>query len=75
MKIAICDDNKAIREYIVSLIRDVLHNVDISEFQSGEEMCVANENFDISFLDIKLQNMSGIDVAKHIRNAQDNGWK
>lgn len=71
MKIAICDDDKAIRDYIVSLIRDILHNADISEFQSGEEMCSANENFDISFLDIKLQNMSGIDVAKHIRNAQD----
>ena len=56
MKIAICDDDKAIRDYIVSLIRDILHNADISEFQSGEEMCSANENFDISFLDIKLQN-------------------
>ena len=71
MKIAICDDNKIARDYISSLIKDALHNADIYEFQSGEEMCSANRSFDISFLDIKLQNMSGIDVARHIRNTQD----
>lgn len=71
MKIAICDDNKIARNYVSSLIKDVLHNADIYEFQSGEEMCSANRSFDISFLDIKLQNMSGIDVARHIRSTRD----
>ena len=71
MKIALCDDDKAMRDYITSLIKEVLQDTEIAIFENGEEMCSANENFDISFLDIKLQNMSGIDVARRIRETQD----
>lgn len=76
MKIAVCDDDMATREHIATLIKEQIRDTAVVTFVSGEEMLKAKENFDISFLDVKMKELSGMDVAKHIRQEQEqNGSK
>ncbi len=67
MKIAVCDDDMATREHIVTLIKEQIRDTAVVTFASGEEMLKAKEDFDISFLDVKMKELSGIDVAKEIQ--------
>lgn len=71
MKIAVCDDDKATREQIISLIKEQAGYAQITEFATGEELLKQQEHFDIYFLDVKMGEMSGMDVAKHIRCRQE----
>lgn len=71
MKIAVCDDEKAIREDMVRMIRKQAPDADVSVFVSGEEMTEAGAYFDISFLDIEMGTVSGMDAAKYIREKQE----
>ena len=76
MKIAVCDDDMATREHIVTLIKELIRDTAVVTFASGEEMLKAKEDFDISFLDVKMKELSGMYVAKHIRQEQEqNGSK
>ena len=71
MKIAVCDDDKIVREQIVTLINEQESDSEIIIFKSGEDMIKSQIDFDISFLDIEMNELSGIDVAKHIRKEQE----
>ena len=71
MKIAVCDDDRATREHIVSLVRKQEPDVEVMTFETGEEMIKSQENFAVSFLDVELKEISGIDVAKHMREEQE----
>ena len=71
MKIAICDDDRRTREQIASLIKEQEPDAKIITFVSGEDIIKSQENFVISFLDVKMEEISGIDVAKHIREEQE----
>ena len=55
MKIAVCDDDKATREHIVSLIKEQDASADITVFADGEEMLKSDGDFDISFLDVEMR--------------------
>ena len=71
MKIAICDDDRAAREHIISLINEQIEGAEITAFATGEEMLKSQESFDISFLDMEMGEMSGLDAARHIRQEQE----
>ena len=71
MKIAVCDDDQATREHIVSLIKEQESSAEIVTFVCGEEMLQAGEEFDITFLDVEMKKLSGLDVARQIRQAQE----
>jgi len=73
MRIAVCDDDRAIREEISRLIQKQVSEADIAEYQSGEELINAKGNFDIYFLDIEMGKTSGMDIARHIREQEENG--
>ena len=47
MRIAVCDDDRAIREELFRLIQKQVPEADIMEYQSGEELINARGNFDI----------------------------
>ena len=72
MRIAVCDDDRAIREEISRLIQKQVSEADIAEYQSGEELINAKGNFDIYFLDIEMGKMSGMDIARRIREREEN---
>ncbi len=71
MRIAVCDDDRAIREELSRLIKEQVPEADIMEYQSGEEMIRDRERFDISFLDIEMGDISGMDIAKGIREQEE----
>ncbi len=69
-RIAICDDEKKIRDYLESL---VLRQMECAVFQffGGKELLDATQNFDMILLDISMGEMNGIETAKAIRKESD----
>ncbi len=75
MKISVCDDDKAAREHIVSLVKEQIQDAEIMTFATGEEMLEVKSTFDISFLDVEMREISGMDVANHIRQEEQGNIK
>ncbi len=74
LKFAICDDEQDQIEYITSLVSSwgdkEGHNCDIRTFMSAEAFLCEYENdkaYDILLLDVEMKNITGIELAKHIR--------
>lgn len=77
-KVAICDDERVIREDLCSLCTDVLNfkriEYSLFPFDSAEalEQAVETGNiFDLIILDIELSGKSGIDFAQEMRRRND----
>lgn len=74
-KIVICEDNSFFREYLSNFISKIFleinKEVEILEFTRGEEL-VENypEKVDIFFLDIEMDKITGMDVARRIREIE-----
>ncbi|MGJ0906512.1 LytR/AlgR family response regulator transcription factor [Clostridium botulinum] len=71
LKLAICDDEKYQREEIVGIIVEALRlknkQYKIFQFDNGENLVSSTDVFDIYFLDIKMDKLTGLEVAKKIR--------
>lgn len=77
LRICICDDNKPIHEVIKKYCIERLDNSQleiISTFSAEELIKYYNKkiNFDIIFLDIEMDSLSGIEAAKIIREQHSN---
>ena len=74
IKIAICDDEKNIRSYLMSLIREQNTECEITEYASADEYLSSGVEHDLLFLDIELKGsasgMDGMGMAKCIRNTE-----
>ncbi len=73
LKIAICDDDKALCIQLKAMLNEIIENTDtnIYIFYTGEELCnllINGSRFDIIFLDIELCEINGVEVGKKIRN-------
>ena len=66
-EIAVCDDEKVIREQIVHLIDKQGTGCRIWQFGTGEELLGGRKHFDIIFLDIQMEGRNGIETAREIR--------
>lgn len=68
-KILICEDEEAIREFVVINLKRA--NFEVTEAASGEEALTEyaanNGNFDIVLLDIMLPGIDGFEVCRKIR--------
>ena len=71
MKIAVCDDDRATREHIISLIKTRTEGAEITPFPSGKALLCSREYFDIIFLDMEMGEISGLDTARNIRRQQE----
>ncbi len=71
MNIAVVDDEKVIREQIGSLIEKQMPECYLESYATGEELLAAGKRFDIVFLDIQMDGMDGIEVARTLRAKQD----
>ena len=72
MRIAICDDDKSIREGIKGMLEnnaDLPGNVCVFEASSGIELIDEHkvDPFDIIFLDIEMDGMDGMEAGQEIR--------
>lgn len=67
MKIAVCDDEKEIRESIKNYIMRFCPEAQVTLFSCGEALCSSAESFDVIFLDIKMRGIDGMDAASALR--------
>ena len=72
MKIAICDDEKNIRELIAEKVRNICPKAEIVLFSSGEQLLLSNEQIDILFLDIQMSGKDGMQTATQLRKKDKN---
>ncbi|ENY8397393.1 TPA: response regulator transcription factor [Clostridioides difficile] len=75
-RIVICEDDiiqiAFLRECILKSLEGISSQIELFEFNSGEELLETNlEGIDIFFLDIKMLQLTGMDVAKIIRETND----
>lgn len=67
MRIAICDDEKNIRELIKGKIANQYPDANIIFYSSGEELFLSDNPIDILFLDIQMQGKNGMETARELR--------
>lgn len=70
MNIAICDDEKILREQLQALIQEqkTVCKIDsIDSYETGGEFLAAKKRYDIIFLDIQMEGMNGIETAREFR--------
>ncbi len=79
IKIGICDDELGICSYLEEAVETYFNNnviqVEISTYTRAEDLLYdidQNKSFDLIFLDIEMGKLSGIGLAKSIRNKFNN---
>lgn len=75
IKIAICDDVNDDRKRLMSIIKLDDFHCECTDYESGEELLwdlESGTHFDIFFLDIYMNGLSGLEVAKRIRSIDQN---
>lgn len=78
MRIAICEDNLNEQIRLSDAIKDWANarkeQIDILCYRNAEEFIISwtDLSFDLAFLDIQMKNMSGIQLAEHIRCSDKN---
>lgn len=69
MRIAVCDDEKAIRDMLADKVIKQYPDAELFFFTSGEELIQAEEKPDILFLDIRMPGKDGIETARKLRES------
>lgn len=67
MKIAVCDDEKSIREMLRNKICMEYPEADIFFYESGEALLAYDDIIDILFLDIQMMGINGMETARVLR--------
>ena len=71
LNIAICDDEKIIREQIKELAEKEMPDVCARLYETGDALLAAGKQFDIVFLDIQMEGTDGIETAKRLRQREE----
>ena len=67
MIIAICDDEKDVRELLKNKIRTICPDAELVLYQTGKELLAARDQIDILFLDIQMPGKNGMETAREFR--------
>ena len=67
MRIAVCDDERAVREYIAGKISFFDGSIGIDEYESGDSLLEGDTGADIIFLDVQMPGTDGMMTAKKLR--------
>lgn len=72
MQIAICDDEKEIREMLAEKIRRLYLKAVLTFYPSGQELLLSDDWPDILLLDIQMAGKSGMETAREFRKTHKN---
>jgi len=67
MQIAVCDDEKEIREMLADKAKKLYPKADFVFYETGEKLLNAEEQPDILFLDIQMPGKDGMETARELR--------
>lgn len=67
MQIAVCDDEKEIRDMFAEKIEKLYPEAELSRYRSGEELLLSDKEPDILLLDIQMPEKNGMETAKELR--------
>ena len=67
MQIAICDDEKNIRELIGNKVLKQFPEAEMLFYSSGDELLLSDKDIDILFLDIQMSGRNGMETARELR--------
>lgn len=67
MQIAVCDDEKVIRNMLAEKIRGLYPEAELLLYRSGEELLLADREPDILLLDIQMPGRNGMETAREFR--------
>lgn len=67
MQIAICDDEKEIRELLGDKVKNLYPEAALTFYAAGEELLASKERPDILFLDIQMPGKNGMETAEELR--------
>ena len=72
MRVAVCDDERLFREYMKNAIYTYSKlnrlEITIEEFLSGEDLLRSKYDFEIIFLDYKMEGIDGLETARVLRD-------
>lgn len=71
MQIAICDDEKAIRELLGDKAKNLYPEAEVKFYETGDELLAREHQPDILFLDIQMPGKDGMKTARELREK----WK
>lgn len=78
IRIAICDDEKYMSDYIRKMTADFFRgeNIDteILQFSCGEELLKYEKQIDVLFLDIQMKDIDGMETARRLRGRKFRGF-
>lgn len=72
MRIAICDDEKKVREQLGEMIKNIYPQTEVAFYRIGEELLAEQCMPDIVFLDIQMPGKNGMDTAAELRKKDKN---
>lgn len=76
LNIVICDDEflhrSILKEFLITILDEELLEYELIEYSSGEDLISNYNKADLLFLDIKMNELSGMDVARKIRGFDNN---
>lgn len=76
MKIAICDDNAIMRDDLKNRLMEYALSKNLiflySDFSNGDDLIASNRNFDLIFLDYKMEGINGLETARRLRKNSNN---
>ena len=67
MRIAVCDDDRRIREILLREISDYVPGAEVICYKNGEDLLHAELIPDILFLDIEMPGINGLKLAERLR--------
>ena len=67
MQIAVCDDEKEIRDMFAEKIEKLYPEADLLLYQSGEELLLSAGEPDILLLDIQMPGKNGMKTTEELR--------
>lgn len=70
MRIAVCDDEKEIREMLAGQVQKLYPKAELFLYQSGEELLLSCGQADIVLLDIQMSGKNGMAAAREFRKKQ-----